>query len=275
MFTALPDRRWSRWMDKLPGLHQWREARYERKFAEHASLEKNLYRGVFDSFNAAQDSIPTRRPIGYDNGPSADLYRERTRRVFINDYPMMFWLGRLFAEGQRFVFDLGGHIGVAYYAYQRFISYPESVRWIVCDVRAVNAAGVAWAAQHDAARRLSFVDHLDAASVADIFFAAGSLQYLDRSLLEILGDLMPAPNHLLLNSVPIHPSASYFTVQNMGTGCCAYRVTVERTFIDGLKAMGYVLRDRWENPHRACQIPFHPEKSLDRYFGFYFSRDRG
>jgi hypothetical protein len=30
--------------------------------------------------------------------------------------------------------------------------------------------------------------------------------------------------------------------------------------------------DSWENPDKKCEIPFHPEHSLERYHGFYFRR---
>jgi putative methyltransferase (TIGR04325 family) len=249
------------------------EARYERRFRTHVSLMENLYRGVFDSFADAKASVPTTHSLGYDNAASAELYRERTRRVFINDYPMMFWLGRLFESGNSSVFDLGGHIGIAYYAYQRYLKFPETISWRVLDVPAVNTAGADWAREHDTRRRLSFTARREDADGADIFFAAGSLQYLEYTLSELLGGLSRPPPHLLLNSVPIHMTASYFTVQNMGATCCPYRITAEREFIDGLKALGYVLRDRWENPDRHCRIPFYPQRSLDRYYGFYFSRE--
>lgn len=255
----------------LHGIRQWREARYDRLFFAHASLAKNLYRGVFSNFTDAQASVERTRPLGYDNQPSADLYRERTRRVGINDYPAMLWLSKLFETGSTSVFDLGGHIGVAYYAYQRYLRYPQAIRWRVLDVPAVVSAGMAWAETHDALRCLTFTRSRHDADGVDILFAAGSLQYLDYTLADLLGGLRQLPKHLLLNSVPIHKSASYFTVQNMGTACCPYRITAEREFVDGLKAMGYVMRDRWENPHRSCMIPFHPDHSLDRYFGFCFS----
>ncbi|KRF02127.1 hypothetical protein ASG87_11650 [Frateuria sp. Soil773] len=250
-----------------------REARYERRFLAHDSLLENLYRGVFPSWAAAAASVPPTRATGYDNSASAALYRDRTRRVFLYDYPVMLWLARLFAEGSRSVFDLGGHIGIAYYAYQRYVDYPEGLRWQVHDVPAVNAAGAAWAEQHDAPRRLAFTERAADAGQADILFAAGSLQYLDYTLAGLLADLPRRPAHLLLNSVPIHMAESYFTVQNMGTTCCPYRISAEREFVDGLKALGYQLRDRWENPDRRCRIPFHPGHSLDRYFGFLFSRE--
>jgi putative methyltransferase (TIGR04325 family) len=263
-----------RMVGRLPGISGWRARRYAREFVRHDKPTKNLYQGVFDTYAEAQASVPANHFSGYDNTPSAELYRDRTRRVFINDYPMMLWLGKLFEAGCTSVFDIGGHIGVAYYAYQRYVPFPKGVRWTVFDVPAVNRAGAAWAVAHDDLRRLSFADDYAGASGADVLFAAGSLQYLECSLKQILESLDHLPDHLLLNSVPVHPSASYFTVQNMGTACCPYRVTAERTFIDGLKALGYEMQDRWENPHRSCVIPFHPERSLDRYFGFYFKRDK-
>jgi putative methyltransferase (TIGR04325 family) len=259
--------------ESVPFVRRILQARYERRFRDHVSLMENLYRGVYSSFSDASESIPATRPVGYDNSASAELYRDRVRRIFLYDYPMMFWLSRIFAAGNTSVFDLGGHIGIAYYAYQRCIDYPDAIRWQVSDVPKVNAAGVTWAEAHDSRHRLTFTANPADADGADILFAAGSLQYLDYTLADLLGSLESPPTHLLLNSVPIHMSTSYFTVQNMGATCCPYRITSEREFIDGLKALDYRLRDRWENPDRRCLIPFHPAHSLDRYFGFYFSRD--
>ncbi|MBV8157283.1 MAG: methyltransferase, TIGR04325 family [Dyella sp.] len=255
-----------------PGVRQVLRANYERRFLAHDSTMRNLYRGVYATYAEAQASIPVRQVQGYDNAESAAFYRERTRRVFLNDYPMMWWLAKIFASGARDVFDLGGHIGIAYYAYQRFVDYPDGLRWRVMDVPAVMEAGQAWAVQHDTLGRLSFTSRGEDADGVDLFFAAGSLQYLDYTLDQLLSSLKQLPRHLLLNSVPIHMRDTYFTVQNTGVSCCPYRVTAEREFIDGLKALGYELRDRWENTDRRCDIPFYPGHSLDRYFGFYFSR---
>lgn len=260
-------------IEGIPFVRRMLEARYECRFRAHVSLMENLYRGVYSSFSEATASIPTTRPTGYDNSTSAELYRDRTRRVFLYDYPMMLWLSRLFSSGRSSVFDLGGHIGIAYYAYQRCIDYPDTLRWQVSDVPGVNAAGVAWAETHDSRNRLTFTANPADADGTDILFAAGSLQYLDYTLADLLGSLRNPPAHLLLNSVPIHMSTSYFTVQNMGVTCCPYRITSEREFMDGLKALGYRLHDRWENPDRRCLIPFHPAHSLDRYYGFHFSRE--
>ncbi|MEX1827174.1 TIGR04325 family methyltransferase [Luteibacter sp. CQ10] len=253
---------------RLPFLRAWQEARYARRFFAHTALTHHLYRGVFATFDEAQASIPADHASGYDNTDSAELYRERTRRVFINDYPMIHWLGRCFDEGMDEVFDIGGHIGIAYYAYRKYLTYPKDLRWTVMDVPAVNAAGEHWAAEHDLAHQLHFADDVADASGCGVLFAAGSLQYLRYSLASALRRMPTKPRYLLLNSVPVHLHESYFTVQNIGVACCPYRVTAEREFLGGLTGLGYRLLDRWENPQRHCTIPFHPELSLDRYFGF-------
>lgn len=261
---------WQGEASRNPLLRQWQEKRYARRFFAHTALTHHIYRGVFPSFEEAQASIPEKRTTGYDNTPSAELYRERTRRVFLNDYPMIYWLKRYFDEGARHVYDLGGHIGIAYYAYQKYLDYPVGLTWTVQDVPAVNAAGESWALEHDLQRRLRFSNHVGEASGSDVFFAAGSLQYLDYTLEQALAGMAQKPKFVLLNSVPVHPRESYFTVQNIGVACCPYRVTAERTFLDPLRAMGYRMEDRWENTQRHCTVPFHPELSLDRYFGFAF-----
>ena len=256
----------------LPGVRQTLEALHERRFARAAPTSGNWYRGVFASFDEAQASAPATRPVGYDHPVTAELYRERTRRVYISDYPVMFWLARLFETGAASVFDIGGHIGIGYYAYQRYLSYPEAMRWRVLDVPAVNASGAEYAKEHDARGRLGFTAEPKDADGYDIVFASGSLQYLRYTLAELLGSLRQPPRHLVINLMPIHMSESFFTLQNMGAAYCPYRITAEREFVDGLKALGYALRDRWENPDRRCEIAFRPEHSLDRYFGFCFSR---
>ena len=256
---------------RLPGARHALALIYDRRF-ERETPRGNLYRGVFQSFEQAQASAPASRPLGYDHAAAAAMYRERTRQVFISDYPLLFWLRELFDGGCRSIFDLGGHIGIGYYAYQRHLSYPEDLRWIVHDVPAVIDAGKAWAVEHDPHRRLEFSPSRGAADGIDILFASGSLQYLDYTLVELVDSLARPPAHLLLNLTPVHMTDSYFTVQNMGTAYCAYRVSGERELLQGLRERGYDLVDRWENPDRRCHIPFHPAQSLDRYFGFHFRR---
>lgn len=259
-------------MARIPGIRRFLEARFERRFASEVPDRGNWYRGVYVTFAEARAHVPAARPIGYDHAETAALYRDRTRRVYPSDYPVMFWLARCFAGGARSVFDLGGHIGIGYYAYRRYLDYPEGLRWLVHDVPAVNASGIAHARDHDPERRLGFTASATDADGTDVLFASGSLQYLDYTLPDLLARLANPPRTLLLNLVPVHPTKGFFTVQNMGTAFCPYRISAERPFVDGIKATGYTLRDRWENLEKACRIAFEPEHSLDRYFGFCFER---
>lgn len=257
---------------ELPGLRHVLETVYERRFRRETPAT-NLYRGVFRSFAEAEATAPSTRPLGYDHEATAAMYRERTRRVYISDYPVMFWMSKLFGSGSTSVFDLGGHIGIAYYAYQRYIAYPPGLSWTVCDVPAVNASGREWALNHDEPRRLDFTTDPERADGADIMLASGSLQYLDYTLADLLARLPNKPRHILINLLPVHASESYFTVQNMGTAYCPYRITAERELVDSLSAQGYRQVDRWENPDRRCLIPYHRKHSLDRYFGYCFTRE--
>ena len=67
---------------------------------------QHLFRGVFDTFEAARASAPGTRPIGYDNPESAELYLRRLR-VDDHDYPSMLWLAKSFGDGMTRVIDLG------------------------------------------------------------------------------------------------------------------------------------------------------------------------
>lgn len=254
----------------LSPIRHWRRERYEHRFSRADQV--NLFRGVFPSFTDAERSAPQTKPIGYDHPAPAAMYEERTRLVFPSDYPLLFWLDRLLSELCGTVFDLGGHIGVGYYAYQRYLKYPKIFRWLVCDVPAVIARGREWAQKHDTRGLLSFTDQLSEANGQDVFFASGSLQYLPQTLAEILARLKQAPHHLLINLLPLHPRNDYFTLQNIGTAFCPYRISAEPSFMRALTGLGYQLVDRWQNLEKACPIPFHPDHSLDRYHGFYFRR---
>ena len=69
-----------------PGVWHLRRASAERKFA--ANTRSNLFRGVFDSAEAALASAPKTRPLSYDNADSAQLYDLRVR-MEPHDYPSL------------------------------------------------------------------------------------------------------------------------------------------------------------------------------------------
>lgn len=252
-------------------LGPWLEARYERAFASRR-VTYNAYCGAYPDFASALAAAPDTLPHGYDHAETAMLYAARTRYVLACDYPAIFWLGRLFEEGCRTVCDFGGSIGIKYYAFRRYLDYPPDLRWTVHELPAIASAGRQWASEHDDHRQLVFDADRTAADGQDIVFASGSLQYLDYRLWELIPKLAKPPKHILVTTLPLHDSRTFFTVQNIGAVYCAYGIIARPEFVAAMQAAGYAIRDQWDQPDRQCDIPFHPECQVNKYYGFLFSR---
>ena len=236
------------------------------------NVDSHLFRGVFDSFDAAQASAPATRPIGYDNRESAGLYLKRLR-IDEHDYPSMFWISRSLTQGMRHVVDLGGAVGIKYFAFGKFIDFPAEMIWRVIDVPAMVQRGREFAMQRSAGAALEFSDRMTDSNGADVLFASGVLQYLPQSLPEILAGLARKPLRIVINTTPIHPSRSFFTLNSIGTAFCPYRVQAREPFIAAVEGHGYRLRDQWPNIGKRMHIPSEPELSLDDYAGFCFDAE--
>jgi putative methyltransferase (TIGR04325 family) len=256
---------------QAPVVGPWLEGHYRRRFGRQKT-EYNTYYGVYPDFGAALAAAPSSLPKGFDHAETALLYAARTRYILACDYPALFWLGRLFQEGSRTIFDLGGSIGIKYYAFRKYLDYPTDLRWTVCDLPSIVTAGTAWAAEHDSHRQLAFTPRREDADQADILFASGSIQYLDYAFRDLISALPRPPRHILVTTLPLHRERSFFTIQNMGTLYCVYRISAQAEFVGQFKELGYVMRDQWDQPDRQCDIPFHPECRIDKYHGFLFSR---
>lgn len=242
---------------------------HDESFA--ANNDANLFRGVFETFSAAEASAPTTRLLGSDNSAAEGMYMDRTRKTYPTDYPVMFWLQKLIAEGCSQFYDLGGHIGVSYYAYRRYLNYPATLKSTVHDVPAVIEQGRRVAAEKDRDGYLSFSDHFQDADGIDLLMAQGSLQYLPDTLPDQLKKLAVPPRHIILNLALLHDRLSYFTLQSAGAAFYPYRITAIFEFVKSFEALGYKM-EHWNNPDKSCPIPFHPDHSLDGYHGFYFNR---
>lgn len=256
---------------KMPGIYGARKARYDRKF--ETSTDLNLFRGLFKSFEeaAAAAAVPAVKPVGYDNEGPALMYSERTIQIYVSDYPVLYWLSKLFSEGCTRVFDVGGHIGVGYYAYQKYIQFPSEIQWCVFDVPAVVRRGQDLAIAWDKLNRLTLTSEFNKAEDSEVIFASGSIQYLPTTLKDLLSGLQRKPKYLVVNLLPIHSRETYYTVQTIGSAFCPYRIESHFSFTRGLAEIGYELLDHWENLDKGCEIPFvDPMYSLDRYHGFCF-----
>lgn len=258
---------------ELPGLQVVGRPLYRRYF-RRPYQGGNAYYGMFESYSQALAAAPESMPNTYDVDAAAKMYRGQLRRVRSCDYPAMYWLSRLLGEGVRDVFDLGGHMGQAYYGFREYIDYPADISWRVHDVPAVMDAGRQWAREHDPLERLGFADHPKDADGCDLLITTGALQYLEYSLPELLQGLAHAPADVLVNLVPMHLQQGYFTLQNLGIAICPYRVMCLPEFVDEMAALGYDMVDQWELVERHIRIPFEPTAAIDSYHGMYFRKSR-
>ncbi|MET3930388.1 putative methyltransferase (TIGR04325 family) [Lysobacter sp. OAE881] len=255
---------------ELPGVRLVARPLYRRLFNRpyHGG---NAYYGAYDSRAQALAAAPS-LPTSYDQPSTTGMYMDRHRSIRVSDYPMVHWLSRLLAQGRHRIFDLGGHIGVTYYGFRRYVDYPATMEWRVHDVPAVMDAGRSWARENDPQGLLHFADDPDAASDHDVLITCGALQYLDYTLPELLGRLPSPPTHVLVNLTPVHPRRGYVTLQNIGKAVLPYRVMAKPEFVAQMEELGYCLEDQWQSKERHLRVPFEPDCTLDHYAGFYFRR---
>lgn len=251
---------------EFPGVINLRRMLFEKKFSSHKNV--NYFRGVFKSFNEARLSAPGTKPVGYNNIDSARLYKERTERIYSTDYPVLYWMKNL-SEQFETVFDFGGHVGIHYYTYSKFIDFNSIYTWTVCDVESVTTEGKILAV-HKKAEKLNFVNNINSADGHDLFLANGSLQYLEWELHDKLRAMKSPPKIVIVNMLPLHESLRTITLQSIGTSFCPYLIRKESNFIKGMQDFGYTLIDRWNNEEKSCHIAFEPERSLRHYKGMIF-----
>lgn len=250
------------------GIRQLRKLAHRTEFAQ--GRPPNGYSGVFANVEDAARAIPRDQPSGYDHDEMAGYYRTRLARPQPEDYPAIFWLRPALA-GARRVFDLGGHVGVAYHAFRRHLELPESLIWTVCDVPAVVRAGEE-VARERGTPSLRFTTRQEDADGADVLYTAGALQYLpEGSLHALLGRVAGPPAHVIVNLTPLHATRSFVTVQATGHSFCAYTVACRGPFVEGMRALGYHLVDDWDLP-RSMEVPFAPWTRVEHYAGLYFRR---
>lgn len=256
---------------ELPGLRLLARPLYRYSFAR-TQYQAHAYYGIYRSYEEALASLPKTLPGTYDVQATERMYRDRFERIRCIDYPMVHWLSKLLADGERGVFDLGGHTGVSYYGFGRYLAYPDDLRWTIHDVPAAVAAGRLIAGECDTRGLLRFTDRADDAQGHGVLLAAGVLQYLQYTLPEFLARLADPPRHVLVNMTPMHPQRGYFTLQNLGIAICPYRIMALPEFLAGMATLGYEVVDRWESREYQVRVPFAPQHMVDRYTGLYLRR---
>jgi putative methyltransferase (TIGR04325 family) len=244
----------------------WREAFYRQRFL--ANTHDNLFMGSYGSFEEAEASAPASKPIGYDHAEAADLYKPQ---LYHWDYPALFWIGQSFKEGLRNVFDLGGHVGVKFYAFSRVLGSQPDVRWQVCDVPRIVDAGREIAQKRQAAE-LAFCTDFREASGCDVLLASGSLQYLPTPIGTILSALPRKPKRIVLNATAVHPKRTLYTLNSIVVAVCPYRIQHWDELQRELKDAGYRRADSWRNEGKPIHIPFVPDGDEPYYAGGCWDR---
>ncbi|MCU1239705.1 MAG: hypothetical protein JWO71_431 [Candidatus Acidoferrum typicum] len=245
----------------------------EKKYVRHAMQRVNhagLFTGVYDSRLAAEQDIPGSRNHGWDNEQSAQMWLGHIDRMQPTAYAPFFWLSNLLREGT-ILLDYGGSIGLSYYSYVRRQNLPVGARWIVVELPHLAAEGKKVALRENAAQ-LEFVTDLASTPACEILLCAGTLQYIEESVASVLAKLRALPRHILINKLPLTKAQEYWTLQNFGPAISPYQVFNEKEFLGSLQKAGYSLRDRWEVPELACDVPFHPRHCVPQFSGLYFEK---
>jgi len=234
----------------------------------------NAYRGVYNSFDEALKAVPQGKSGGYsqpeiNQSSSASRLTSSYEIGDFNslDYPVIFWLKSLFNDSNS-VFDLGGNVGLAYYAYQNYLQYPDNLSWLVCEIPEIVKAGTEIAIKKNI-NNLHFTSEYSQADGYDILLTCGALQYIEPNLPQLIKSFNEKPKHILTNHVPFCDNKSYITLQNLIYTFCPYKIQNKNEFICDLNNLGYELIDTWEI-ERNCIIPFHAEHFVSAYYGFYF-----
>lgn len=254
----------------MSGVRHIRQSVAHQRFLNN-KYKSNLFEGVFDTYEDAEANAPKVLSLGYDNDDSALMYQgicEPTDR----DFSAMFWLEKSFGAGLSSVVDLGGSIGIKYYAFAKYLSLPAGLRWTVCDVPAVVRNGRRIANERGVSSQLHFTDQYADMSGVDVLYASGSVQYLPKPFDQVIADLAVKPRRILVNTAAIHPDKNFYTLNHIGSAYCPYRVQSVERFVGGVEAQGYKLMAQWSHPEKRLDLPFDEGHSLTSYKGFCFDR---
>lgn len=232
-----------------------------------ANRDENLFHGIYASWEEAEAASRAMGKSGYDNSDSANIY-QFMMRIAPHDYPALYWLSRSLSEGMTSVFDVGGAIGIKFYAFKEHLSAWRDLRWRVQDVPAVAAQGTKLAAERGTSGQLDFTSDFGAGDGFDVLFASGVVQYLPKRLGELLAGYKQLPRRIVVNTAAIHGQHEFFTVNSIGTAFCPYRIQTQAGFMRSLSSLGYRVRETWQNLGKPMTIPFRPDYSLTEYSGY-------
>lgn len=233
------------------------------------------YRGVFQSFDSAYKAITDKKANNYDvinKNKTKQIEQERKgleKRFLDEDYPVLFWVTK-YLKKNSVVVELGGNIGHSFYSFEKFGTYPEGIKWYIAELPEAVKLGETLA-REKRENRLIFVDsrHIGETEAADIFFTAGTLQYMKHDLQEILLSLPKLPKYLIVHNLPSNTHQSYWTIQYLDICEVPYRISSTKHLTQSMLELGYEIADHWKK-QRQVEIPFHRDLQVEGYLGYCF-----
>ena len=243
----------------------------ERRF--HHNDDEPVYSGIYPTYEAAIRAIPHGTAIGFDSASVPAFYLNHHFVLNQNDYPVLFWLGKILHPGAA-IFDFGGGLGQCWYSYEPYLPVLDQANWIVCDLPAFVKQGQELARQQGVADLL-FTSDIEKCAGAAVFMSNGALQYVPEDLPALLSKLAKPPEHILINRVPMYDGEGYYTIQRTRHNSYApYRVMNREELCRGMRLLGYREQDSWE-VSRTLHVNFQPEYDVEKYYGFYFCKVQG
>jgi len=236
-------------------------------------LERALaFRRTFDSLAEARRAAAAFCVSGHEHPANIERHVEALENVRESDYPVLYYWLQIRPEPHR-VLDLGGNVGNLFYAYRRYLHFPDDLEWDIVELPGVRAAGERLAAEKKECR-IRYIESIERAEEVDLFLSSGSLQYFDESLPDLLRRLKRLPSHVVVNRVPVCKGKEICTVQDGWTYLVPCKIQNVEALVRGMKEIGYELVESWEANEMRQLVPLYPESSAFRYSGFYF-RKRG
>ena len=183
--------------------HRWPLRGLAEKLTERRFFSthewRGLHLGIFSSFGDAR-TFCSERGVFTRYDLDHDWWETIQREMKLHDYPMLYWLSRSLTPQSR-VGDLGGSVGVSYYALRRLLPAGAPMEWRVCELPDVCEKGRLLARERGVPA-LHFTTSFSDLDAHDVWFSAGAIQFIEQPIHELLKALHHPPRHLLLNRVP-------------------------------------------------------------------------
>ncbi|MDZ5451924.1 methyltransferase, TIGR04325 family [Labrys sp. ZIDIC5] len=260
------------WLGKLPFL--------KGLYLRHVWAGRmDLFYGLFGSYAEAERFSANIGKVGWHDDALAELLVrdaevEAPTLFQTSQFAVMLWLSKLLQPGSTVV-DFGGAGGIFYELCARYGLLKPPLSWHVVDMPDMVERG----RQRHAtlgSTMISFGSELAEAPAPDIMLMLGMIQYLPDPFGEqgpgILDTVPALPEHILINKIPISDAPDAWTAQNHVSSVIPCRLFNRAKFLAYFEARGYRLEDRWLVPELQAEIPFHPERTLTYFEGFYLRR---